>query len=109
MRMLKLSSPAAARESTLRGGSNMYSKIKIFGHPIHPMLIAYPVAFYTATLVCYLVYLLNGDPFWFQVGVIANWAGVVMAAVAAVPGFLDWMLGIPAGTAPKRTGLQHMA
>ena len=34
----------------------MYSKIKIFGHPIHPMLVAYPIAFYTSTLVGFIIY-----------------------------------------------------
>ena len=29
----------------------MYSKATIAGHPVHPMLIAYPVAGYTGTLV----------------------------------------------------------
>ena len=28
----------------------MYSKIKIAGHPVHPMLVAFPVACYTGTL-----------------------------------------------------------
>jgi uncharacterized membrane protein len=87
----------------------MYSKIKLFGHPIHPMLVAYPIAFYTATFVTYLVYLIGGDVFWFRVGVAANIAGVVMAAVAAVPGFLDWATGIPADSPAKATGLRHMA
>jgi uncharacterized membrane protein len=27
----------------------MYSKVKIIGHPIHPMLVAYPIALYTST------------------------------------------------------------
>jgi uncharacterized membrane protein len=86
----------------------MYSKVKIFGHPIHPMLVAYPVAFYTATLVCYIVYNSNQNPFWFKVAVVANIAGVIMAAVAAIPGFIDWLF-IPARTAPKTTGLFHLA
>jgi uncharacterized membrane protein len=85
----------------------MYSKIKIAGHPIHPMLIAFPVAFYTAALVCYIVYNSNMDVFWFKVAYVANAAGVVTALVAAVPGFLDWLF-IPAGSRPKRTGLFHM-
>jgi uncharacterized membrane protein len=86
----------------------MYSKIKLLGHPIHPMLVAFPIAFYTATLVTYLIYLVGGDVFWFRVGVAANIAGVVMAAVAAIPGFLDWALGIPGDTPAKATGLRHM-
>jgi uncharacterized membrane protein len=85
----------------------MYSKVKIAGHPIHPMLVAYPVAFYTATLVCYIVYNSNGNPFWFKVAVVANIAGVLMAALAAIPGFIDW-LNIPADSKAKKTGLFHL-
>jgi uncharacterized membrane protein len=85
----------------------MYSKVKIAGHPVHPMLVAYPVAFYTATLVCYIVFSSNQDPFWFKVAVVANIAGVVMAAVAAVPGFVDWLF-IPKDSRAKKTGLFHM-
>jgi uncharacterized membrane protein len=85
----------------------MYSKIKLAGHPIHPMLIAFPVAFYAATLVCYIVYNSSADVFWFKVAYVANAAGVIMALVAAVPGFLDWLF-IPAGSRPKKTGLFHM-
>jgi hypothetical protein len=33
----------------------MYSKVKLFGHPIHPMLVAYPIAFCTATLVAFII------------------------------------------------------
>ena len=85
----------------------MYSKVKIAGHPIHPMLIAYPVAFYTAALVCYIVYNSNQDPFWFKVAVVANIAGVVMAVAAALPGFIDWLF-IPTDSRAKKTGLFHM-
>jgi uncharacterized membrane protein len=86
----------------------MYSKIKIAGHPLHVMLVAYPIAFYTATLVCFLVYGSNHDPFWFKVAYVANAAGVVMAAVAALPGFIDWAMGIPGETKAKKTGLIHL-
>lgn len=85
----------------------MYSRVKIFGHPIHPMLVAFPVAFYTAAMVCYLVYNGNGNPFWFKVALAANIAGVVMAVLAALPGFIDW-LNIPQQTKAKSTGATHM-
>src|SRR4051794_24388106 len=85
----------------------MYSKIKILGHPIHPMLVAYPIAFYTATLVCYIVYNSNHELFWFRVAYVANLSGIIMAVVAALPGFIDWLY-IPANTKAKRTGLFHM-
>jgi uncharacterized membrane protein len=86
----------------------MHSRIKLFGHPIHPMLVGYPVALYTATLVAYAIYAGNADPFWFKFAVVVNLAGVGMAVLTALPGFLDWALGIPAGSEAKRTGLAHM-
>jgi uncharacterized membrane protein len=86
----------------------MYSRVKILGHPIHPMLVAYPIAFYTGTLVAFLIYAAGKDLFWFKVAVVANVAGVVMAAAAALPGFIDWAIGIPSGTPAKSHGLTHM-
>ena len=84
----------------------MYSKVKIAGHPVHPMLVAFPVAFYTAALVCYIVYANNENPFWYQVAYVANVAGAITALVAAIPGFIDW-LNIPSEIKAKKTGLSH--
>lgn len=86
----------------------MYSKAKFLGHPIHPMLVGFPVAFYTATLIAYGVYAVTGSQFAFHLGVVANIAGVVGAGLAAVPGFIDWAFGVPSGHSAKATGLQHM-
>jgi uncharacterized membrane protein len=88
--------------------SAMYSKVKIFGHPLHPMIIAFPVAFYTAAMVSYIVYNSTLDVFWFKLAYVNNFAGVVMAAVAALPGFIDW-LGIPNNIKAKSTGVLHMS
>jgi uncharacterized membrane protein len=85
----------------------MYSKVKIAGHPIHPMLVAFPVAFYTSALACYIVYNSNQNPFWFKVAVLANVAGVATALLAAIPGFVDWLY-IPSGTRAKKTGMIHL-
>ena len=87
----------------------MYSKIKIAGHPVHPMLVPFPIAFYTATLFCFIIYAFNADPFWFRAGIASNVAGVAMAIIAASMGFLDWLLGIPSGTRAKVDGIIHMS
>jgi uncharacterized membrane protein len=100
---------AGCARTAERGERTMYSRIKLAGHPLHPMVVAYPIALYTWTLVSYLIYLFGGDPFWFKVAVVTNIAGVIMAVVAAVPGFLDWALGVPAGSAAKRHGQTHLA
>lgn len=86
----------------------MRSKAAIQGHPIHPMLIAFPVALYVATFVGYVVYSANGDGFWLRLGYYANIGAVATAALAAVPGLIDWLKAIPARTHAKRDGLVHM-
>jgi uncharacterized membrane protein len=89
----------------------VYTKVKILGHPVHPMVVAYPIAFYTLTLAAYVVYatLSAGDYFWMKLAIVANIAGVIMAVIAALPGLVDWATGIPEGTAAKRHGAIHMA
>ena len=84
----------------------MFSKIKISGHPIHPMLIPFPIAFYTATLIGFIIFSSNGDTFWYRAAVTTNIAGVAMAVLAAVPGMLDF-INIPKGQI-KNTGWKHM-
>jgi uncharacterized membrane protein len=86
----------------------MKSKVTIAGHPIHPMLVGFPVTMYVTATVCFIANAMGASPFWFRVGVYANLAGVIAAAVAAIPGFIDWALVIPSGTPAKATGLAHM-
>ncbi|HKU09200.1 MAG TPA: DUF2231 domain-containing protein [Bradyrhizobium sp.] len=69
--------------------SNPRSTASIAGHPIHPMLIPFPVAFFVATLVCDFAFWRNGSE---TVASSAMWllgAGVVMALLAAVMGLID--------------------
>jgi uncharacterized membrane protein len=87
--------------------ATLYSKIKVLDHPIHPMLVAFPITFFTTTLVAFIVYAAGGDVTWFRIGYWANVAGVITALVAAVPGFIDW-LGIPHHLEAKRVGIQHL-
>jgi len=86
----------------------MQSVAKVFGHPIHPMLVGFPVAMYTATLAAYLAYAVGSDPFWFRVGFGANVAGITTAVIAAIPGFFDWLLALPGHSEAKRIGTRHM-
>lgn len=87
----------------------MYSKIKIAGHPVHPMLVAFPVASYAGTLAGYVVYAANGHLFWLNLAIALNLIGVCSAALAALPGLADWAFGIPRDSAAKKAGLIHAA
>jgi uncharacterized membrane protein len=70
---------------------NPRSTAKIAGHPIHPMLVGFPIAFLVSTLVCDLVYLNGGNPGWATAALWMVGAGVTTALVAAVFGFIDFL------------------
>jgi uncharacterized membrane protein len=84
----------------------MYSKAKAAGHPIHPMLVAFPIAFYTATVATLLAYVGTLEAFWYRVAMIANLAGIVTALIAVIPGAID-LMALPKGSRARKVGLQH--
>jgi uncharacterized membrane protein len=69
--------------------ANPRSTASIAGHPIHPMLIPFPIAFFIATFVCDLVYWQTGNAGWVTATMWLLGAGLVMAALAAVAGLID--------------------
>src|SRR5689334_2413986 len=69
--------------------TNPKSTASIAGHPIHPMLIPFPIAFFVATFVCDLVYWQTTNPAWAIAAIWLLGAGLVMAALAAVVGLID--------------------
>lgn len=84
----------------------MYTKARIAEHPIHPMLVAFPVALYVATVVALFVHVGTNDPFWYHMALWTNLAGVAMAIVAAVPGLVD-LINLPTRSKARATGLRH--
>jgi uncharacterized membrane protein len=90
----------------MQTGEGMYSKARIAGHPIHPMLVAFPLAFYTTTVVTLLVYIGTREAFWFRCAMVASLAGIATAVIAALPGAID-LLSLPRGSRARKAGLQH--
>jgi uncharacterized membrane protein len=84
----------------------MYSKARIAGHPIHPMMVAFPIAFYTATVATLLAYVGTREAFWYRVAMVANIAGIITAVVAVIPGAID-LFALPARSRARATGLKH--
>jgi len=71
--------------------ANPQSTASIAGHPIHPMLIPFPIAFFVSTFVCDLVFWQTGYPIWATAALWLLGAGIVMALLAAVFGFIDFL------------------
>ena len=69
--------------------ANPHSTAEILGHPFHPMLVPFPIAFFVGTLGADIMYASNQDEFWFRATLWLLGAGVVMALLAAVAGFID--------------------
>lgn len=69
--------------------SNPQSTASIAGHPIHPMLIPFPIAFFVGTFVCDIIYWQTASAAWADATLWLLGAGLIMAALAAVAGLTD--------------------
>ena len=66
------------------------STASIAGHPIHPMLIPFPIALLVAAFVTDLTFWWTGTPGWATASMWLLGAGIVMALLAALFGFADF-------------------
>lgn len=71
--------------------SHPHSTAKIAGHPIHPMLVQFPIVCFIGALVTDVVFLNNHDAGWATASRYLLGIGIVMAALAAVAGLTDFM------------------
>ena len=86
----------------------MRSKASYKGHPIHPALIPFPFAFLYGAFVFDLAGRVAGRVSWWSTGAHLAVAGVVMALVAAVPGFIDYVYTVPPRSTGKGRATRHM-
>lgn len=86
----------------------MESKVKLFGHPLHQMLIVFPLGLLGTSLVFDLIYLFTSRPGAASVAFALIAAGIVGGLIAAPWGTIDW-LSIPPRTRAKHIGALHGA
>ena len=86
----------------------MESRGKLFGHPVHQMLIVFPLGLLAMAIVFDAITLLTGNGYWSEIAYWMIAAGVLTGALAAPFGWIDW-LAIPPGTRAKRIGAVHGA
>lgn len=85
----------------------MQGKATLAGHPIHPMLVGFPIGFFGAVLVSDIISIWGNPAFWPRVAMWLIAFGVIGALVAAVFGFVDYLTA-PMSAAAKRTATTHM-
>lgn len=84
----------------------MKAQATLLGHPIHPMLIVFPLGLFPIAVIFDLIYWFTKNGHWADVSYWIIAAGIVGALLAAVFGLIDW-LKIPDGTRAKSIGLVH--
>jgi uncharacterized membrane protein len=83
----------------------MKSKANIAGHPIHPMLIPFPLALWSTSFVVDVLFYFLRHPTLLVISMFMLAAGCLGAIAAAIVGFIDW-LAIENGEA-KRVANWH--
>jgi len=84
----------------------MQAKVRLFGHPIHQMLIVFPLGLLGTSLFFDILHLATDGDHWAVVSYYMIAAGIISGLIAAPFGLIDW-LSIPGGTRAKRIGLLH--
>jgi nitrite reductase/ring-hydroxylating ferredoxin subunit/uncharacterized membrane protein len=87
---------------------NPKTTAEIAGHPIHPMLIPFPLAFLLGTLVADAVGRVADNQVWYGMALWLNVFGIATALLAAVPGVIDYLYSVPPKSSGKKRATKHM-
>ena len=85
----------------------MTSTASIGKHPIHPVLVAFPIGLWVFSLLSDIIFLSGGNSAWSTVSRYSMRVGILGALLAALPGFVD-LLTTPSAKI-KRIGAWHMS
>lgn len=80
--------------------------VKLFGHPVHQMLIVFPLGLLATAVGFDVARLVSGNPFWSEMSFWLMTVGIAAGLFAAVFGLIDF-IGIPPNTRAKRVGALH--
>jgi uncharacterized membrane protein/nitrite reductase/ring-hydroxylating ferredoxin subunit len=85
----------------------MRSKASVQGHPIHPMLVGFPIALWVAGFIFDLIGARGLNSGLWAAGFYSVIAGCIMAVLAAAAGVIDWLYTVPPESSAKNRGLLH--
>lgn len=84
----------------------MESRVKLFGHPVHPMLIVFPLGLLATAVIFDILFLASNNRLLPTASYYMIAAGILGGLLAAIFGFIDW-LALPNGSRAKSIGLWH--
>ncbi len=85
----------------------MRSSASIKSHPIHPMLVAFPIGLWITGFIFDLIAMDGSHSGLLAAGFYCVIAGCIGAVAAALPGAWDWLTVVPPNSTAKSRGLLH--
>ncbi len=80
--------------------------LEIKEHPVHPMIVAFPIGFWVGALIGDIIYLLTGTFFWYEFSYFSMGLGLLTGAAAAIAGSVDYF-AVNRKTRAKRLAMYH--
>jgi uncharacterized membrane protein/nitrite reductase/ring-hydroxylating ferredoxin subunit len=85
----------------------MRSKAHIKGHPLHPILVSFPISLLTGALLLDVLTMVTYNVSFMQAGYYSEAAGLISALAAAVPGILDYIYTVPPESSAHKRATNH--
>lgn len=85
----------------------MRSKARIKNHPLHPILVSFPIALFTGAFLLDLIAFFNFDSSFKQAAVYAEIGGIISAPLAAIAGVIDYHFTVPPHSSAKKRATKH--
>ncbi len=84
----------------------MKTRASFAGEPVHPMLVHYPIALWTTSVITDLIFYFNRNNSLILISKFLIAAGIIGAILAALPGLIDWLT--ITDPVAKKTGNLHL-
>jgi uncharacterized membrane protein len=75
----------------LRSRDGLRSTASVAGHPIHPMLVPFPIVCFVGTLVTDIAYWATANVMWADFSAWLLTVGLIMGVLAAIAGLIDFL------------------
>jgi len=85
----------------------MRSKVHIKGHPLHPILVGFPIAFFVGGFLSDIIFVITDRVFFTQMAQYLVAGGILFTVIAAIPGIIDYFSIVPPESSAMKRATKH--